>query len=174
MLKIGDEVLISDITARGSSRITARIIDIIFEIIIITPICIWFFKNEELSGLLNVVCLGVIIFLEFIIPILTKGRTVGKLVCKLRIISICGSKANIIQLLLRSSIYILEIFVSNFIFGGLRVTVSLILIIVYIISLFSIFSDTYNRAIWDKLADVCVVRDDDYNDISQEQFPRRV
>ncbi|QVK18473.1 RDD family protein [Mycoplasmatota bacterium] len=160
------ERLISDMTANGSRRVVSRIIDFIFQLILMSPIFIWLLlTGKEITQLLNYICIGIIIFAEFIIPVLTKGKSVGKFVCRLRIISISGYDASVKQLFVRSLFYIILIIVDIFAFGIFKFTVNLMLSIVFIFSIASIFLDIYNRTAWDKLAGVYVVLDHDYRRI---------
>lgn len=170
MLSKEKQRLISDMTAKGSRRVGARIIDFIFEFILLTPIWIWLqITGDDLTILLKVVIVGMIIFAEFIIPILTKGKTVGKLVFNLRIISTSGYNASIKQLFIKSLIYIMFICVNYFTISVFCFTLNIMLSIVYILSIASLFLDIYNRAAWDKLAGVYVVLDKDYKKIEINQ-----
>lgn len=163
------------VTASGWERIGARLVDSIVELIVLILIFCWISDKTTIERFSPFVTL-VIITLEFIFPVLTKGKTIGKTILGLRMISDSGGYASGGQLFARSLMYtaipFLDIIIAISLFSGLNVIISLILflgdviiltmLIIIIMSFGFIFSDDYHQALHDKFGSICVVKDKKY------------
>jgi len=168
--------ILFEITASGGERITARLLDIVIDVIILLPLIIWVFNQKEtdLSNLSKLTTQVILVYstivnltLEFIIPVLTKGKTLGKAALGLRMISDNGNNASMSRLFIRSLIYTFIPVIQELLsFGNL---IGFIMFIVFIISLIFIFTDPYHQAVHDKLGKIYVVKDDLYQSYCQQQ-----
>jgi uncharacterized RDD family membrane protein YckC len=151
------------VTASGGTRIVAHILDNIFIIIACIPIFIWL--NQKLPvtrenttdiyfSYLGYVAAAQFI-MQFLLPLLTKGKTLGKACLHLRIINDYGGYASGGQLFFRSTVYTVIPFIE--LIPVIGQFVSLGMFIFWIISLVYIFKDDLNQSLQDKMAEVVVI-----------------
>ncbi|ERJ12132.1 RDD family protein [Haloplasma contractile] len=112
----------------GAVRIGARILDFTILYSILMPLVLWeqmvlyhieynnlrdFSRYYEFSRNNTIIFLVLIIILELIIPLITKGQTLGKMITKQRVISKDGEYASAKQLVGRSLIYIVALSITQ-------------------------------------------------------------
>jgi uncharacterized RDD family membrane protein YckC len=171
---------LESITATGGARIGAHILDGIISFICMLPSFFTYFpqlmedffhaiENGETNFNFDIISFGwfvpvyelvVTIILTLVIPLLTKGKTIGKAIVGLRIISKNGDYATSMQLFIRSLIYIVPALFSLVPFFGNIISGSVS--ILWIISLIFIFTDRYHQAVHDKMSNTIVVYENQF------------
>lgn len=176
---------LESMTAKAGIRITASIIDLIFRGIVYVPLGIYLaptmmdyfntIMNDLQQGkliefdfgfmgkhLLLVFIYNVVanLITQYIIPLLTKGKTVGKLVLGLRIIDVNGEYASPSQLFIRSTIYVVAPLLQYL--PGFESIASLGIMIVWVVSFIFLFSDPKHQTVHDKYSGCLVVYDNEY------------
>jgi uncharacterized RDD family membrane protein YckC len=154
------------VTATGGTRIGASVLDIIFCLIASIPLFMYAANHEMINNLTRdhyqklyitiMLYMGALqFFVQFLIPLFTGGKTLGKACLHLRIISIDGGNANAGQLFFRSTVYtIVPILEDLPVIGGL---ISLGMFVFWIVSLAFIFKDALNQSLHDKMSGVVVI-----------------
>ncbi len=152
---------LNKITVEGGDRIVATIIDlVIFAGIIGIFLAIFFDKLiilDEWLFLFLFFAFGIIIdtIFSFLIPVYTKGQTIGKKITGIRIISNNGEYVSITQLFVRDIVYsIPSLFFGVPVLGRIM---ELIMGGLSFLSLYYIFNDVHHQAVHDKFAGVYVV-----------------
>lgn len=145
-------------------RIGTYILDLIFLGLAETPFIIFLmlrgYSVMEISKNvgMNLISMTLGIIYYFVIPIYTKGQTLGKKVNKSRVIHVNGEYATNLQLILRFSIYFILNLASTIhsTFGGLLTN------IFWISSLIFMLSCMEKQALHDKIVKTIVVYDEKY------------
>lgn len=156
------------ITALGGQRILARLIDILVIIIFGIPMMIWVvdkvstsnLRVENLKDEILVYGLIISIIFELVIPILTRGKTIGKALMGLRMVSNNGKYASIWKLFVRSLMYTAIPLLESLPVVGTFIDISMF--IIYIISLVLIFTHYCHQAVHDMISSIYVVEDNKY------------
>ena len=147
-------------TASGKERLYARLLDTFIELLFFSPLIFWYFRLPEDGSILPIVGVMtlIVIILESVVPIILKGRTIGKKIMGLRMVSLYGGKASKDELTDKGFIYML---IPIMLFTPILNGVFLVMIIYFnIISLIFIFFDSKNQGVIDKLTSIIVIRDD--------------
>jgi uncharacterized RDD family membrane protein YckC len=163
---------IENITATAGARIGAHLLDGIISFVCTLPILFVYLPKmweEIMSGIqagnpnfdynlewyVPLYELVLAVILSLVVPVLTKGKTPGKAIVGLRIISKNGDYATVGQLVLRSLIYIVPALLAYYPIGLITWSIN----IIWIVSLVFIFTDRYHQAVHDKISNTIVVYD---------------
>ncbi len=159
------------------SRIWGKIIDSLIEsgfLVIIILIIFDLIKETSLNESTRIITILFVIyqvfslFLNLIVPTITKGQTLGKMAMKTRIIHVDGDAANIIIYLIRQSFFTVIALVGQI--DVLSELANGALFIIYIICVIGIFSDEHGRTLQDKFAKTIVVNDNTYKTYREKAF----
>jgi uncharacterized RDD family membrane protein YckC len=166
---------IENITATAGARIGAHLLDGIITIVCTIPILFVYLPRlieEVMAGIqagnpnynFDIASFGwyvplyeliLAVILSLVVPLLMKGKTLGKAIVGLRIISKNGDYATVGQLVLRSLIYIVPALLAYYPIGLITWSIN----IIWIVSLVFIFTDRYHQAVHDKISNTIVVYD---------------
>ncbi|AIO19120.1 RDD family protein [Candidatus Izimaplasma bacterium HR1] len=108
------------------------------------------------------------LFLNLIVPVLTKGQTLGKMAARTRIISFDGNTGNIIIYLVRQSFFTVIALLAQI--EAISTPVSFALFIVYIICFVLLFGDSHGRTLQDRFARTMVVDDKVWQEYRERAF----
>jgi len=161
----------------SGSRIIAKLIDTGIDAILLIALVSIFLNRININNLnesaniltiLLVIYQVISLFLNLIVPVLTKGQTLGKMAMSIRIIHMDGNPGNIIVYLIRQSFFTVIALIGQI--NGLENIVQGVLIIIYLILLIGISTDEYGRTIQDKFARTMVVNDEAYKKYREKAF----
>jgi uncharacterized RDD family membrane protein YckC len=135
-------------TASGLRRLIARLIDLVFYI----PIFYWYrhYPSGESIWHLVLITILYISFFECVIPILTKGQTIGKIVTNTRIVSQTGAYASFNQITDKAFIYLLIPIIE--VLPVMNGVLNVIMIYCIVLSFILMFCDPFNQTMVDKLS----------------------
>jgi uncharacterized RDD family membrane protein YckC len=167
---------VKGMTASAGARIGASLIDMIISIIAAIPLIIWLVNRKnyavKIADLANIQSIGasmIVVTLiytficnfifQFVIPVKTKGQTLGKKAVGIRAVSEYGYYLDTEKLFLRSIVYTIIPFVEEI--PGIGGLISFLMLIFWLVSLVLIFVEP-NQALHDKMAECYVVEDDRY------------
>ncbi|HHU81289.1 MAG TPA: RDD family protein [Acholeplasmataceae bacterium] len=176
---------LESMTAKAGARIAASIVDMIVRFIVTIPLGIIIapaiieymneYMDQVMSGnlvtldfaflakyqlLIMLYTLVVSLVIQYLIPVLTKGRTIGKMALGLRIISDEGEYASPSKLFIRSTIYVVAPLLQYVpIIGD---WLSTIITIVWVVSFIFLFTDQKHQTVHDKYSRCLVVYDNLY------------
>ena len=163
--------------ADPGTRIWGKLVDTAIDAALLVVLIMIFINQNSISALnqssntftiLIVVYQVISLFLNLIVPVLTKGQTLGKMAAKTRMIHIDGNAGNIIIYLVRQSFFTVIALLGQI--DGLANVVQGVLIIIYIILIIGIFSDEHGRTLQDKFAKTIVVNDNIYKTYREKAF----
>ena len=110
---------------------------------------------DDYATVILVVYQVISLFLNLIVPVLTKGQTIGKMAAKTRVVSYDGNVANIIIYLVRQSFFTV---IALLIQVNAISTIALVAYgIVYVICTIQLFADNAGRTLQDRFARTMVV-----------------
>jgi|LGVE01.1.fsa_nt_gb uncharacterized RDD family membrane protein YckC len=158
------EKTLKTIKASGWSRIGARLLDGIFEIILMIPIIILIITSwdgEDLTSYLQnyaFLIIGTIFAYESFVPYFLKGQSLGKKIVGIRIVNGDGNLIPLSKLLIRAGYYSLLSMLSS---SSASQALNMINSLITIISTIMVFSTEKGQAIQDMLINSVVVNDRD-------------
>jgi uncharacterized RDD family membrane protein YckC len=174
---------VEGMTASAGARIGASLIDMIISLIAAIPLIIWLMNRYnyvmKVSDLANINAIGAsmlgitllysfisnLIF-QFIIPMKTKGQTLGKRAVGIRMVSEYGDYLSNDKLFLRSIVYTIIPFIEEI--PGIGGLIAFIMLLFWLVSLVLIFIEP-NQALHDKMAECLVVEDNRYQALMKRE-----
>ena len=103
----------------------------------------------------------VYLIVDVVIPICTKGQTIGRVVFKLRIVKQDFTYASFKQYVIRASIFIIIGLISQVL--ELTMMGYVLWMIIFIISIYLIYNDSLRQTVHDKIASTVVVVDTEFS-----------
>ncbi|MDF2699608.1 MAG: hypothetical protein K0Q49_1164 [Haloplasmataceae bacterium] len=156
-------IYLSETTASLKSRIKAHLLDRMICLICLSPFLIWIFTKVDRGPYIFAFSLILILIstmLYIIVPTITKGRTLGKMIVGLRTISVGDEHANSGQHIGRGLIYVL-VPIFEIVYGYY---LNIVMILFWFISLYYFSRNRYNQSIHDKYSYCYVVVDRKYQE----------
>ena len=149
----------------AGSRIMARVVDSIIDIIAMIPLFIWIFNKDyttmtDIAPFLfqiTVYATVIMVIMEVVIPYYTKGQTLGKKALGIRMVELDCSRVRLSTLIKR---YGFQWFLNTLSsIPGIGGIFGLAEFIIFIVSVVFIFNDPNGQAVWDKVAGTIVLDD---------------
>jgi len=155
---------LENILAAPYKRYLSSIIDAVIILVLISPLLYIGYKDyadiDYVNGFILMaflVKLLVYVIVDIVIPFYTKGRTIGRLLLKLRIRNQDGSVVSVYNLVKRASIFVFISFLSDILFASFIAYI--IWSVVFVLSILFIYSDPLRQTVHDKVAKTIVVDD---------------
>lgn len=170
-----DELVVCKSNAK--KRIGAKVIDVFIEIIIVVLLLVVMYlqstyniHEEMLNNIPTYFTIYAIttFFLNLIVPVLTQGQTIGKLLVHTRIISIDGNMANLVIYLVRQSFFTVLAVLGQITI--LTEAMNTITLVVYFACFVQIFAESHGRTLQDMFAKTIVVDDGIYLEFRRRRF----
>ena len=153
---------LENILAAPYKRYLSSIIDAVIILVLISPLLYIGYKDyadiDYVNGFILMaflVKLLVYVIVDIVIPFYTKGRTIGRLLLKLRIRNQDGSVVSVYNLVKRASIFVFISFLSDILFVSFIAYI--IWSVVFVLSILFIYSDPLRQTVHDKVAKTIVV-----------------
>ncbi len=150
--------------AKPNSRYIASIIDAIVIAIIILPMFIYSRVAEitedkmfYFSIAFFLYKLFIYLLVDYLIPLITKGKTIGRYFMGLRLVKRNGDYANSANYLRRTSIFILVALLSDILY--LPTIAYILWCAVFVVTIYLIYNDDYRMTVHDKVANTMVIKD---------------
>lgn len=168
----GDDMKNYDMLAHPNYRYIATAIDGVIIFIFTYPIM--YYMNQldnsvsfSFGFLLLIFLCRVVVYLvfDFVIPVWTKGQTIGRKILNLRVIQDDFTKANWKNFLKRSTIFIVIAFIA---FVAEWTTVAYIIwLIVFVLSIVLLYNDSRRKTVHDYVGSTVIVYDKKYQESAE-------
>ncbi len=141
-------------------RIGGSLLDGVIEIILaVIFVSIFLTGNLSVQSAQKLIVVNQVIslFLNLVIPMFTRGQTLGKMAAGTRIISVNGNVGNVVLFLVRGAFFSVLSLIGSI--EGMQLFISLVTLIIIIICVIQLFADDNTRTLQDRFARTIVVDD---------------
>jgi len=152
------EKMVITVLAKPSHRYLASIIDGLVVALLSLPIFLWT-SDTKLILTIGFFLYKVFVYLlvDFLVPYITKGQTIGRYFMGLRLVRKNGQYASIKNYLLRAIIFVVIAAIS--IIFDMAFIAYLLRSIVFALSIYWIYTDDYRMTVHDKIAGTIIIKE---------------